>query len=143
MSTLEIAGTPAWRPHVLPHLEGEEEAPEILRLEGLSHRRRWAASGRCWWRCRRRRCGRVGGSPWSTCTTGRTCSIRTPRYAGDWGVGGTLAHYARKGRYAIVVAVYNGRERRIDEYAPFADMLRRGGGGGRVPRLPGRPASSR
>ena len=36
MTSLEIAGTPVWRPHVLPHLEGEDEAPEILRLEGLS-----------------------------------------------------------------------------------------------------------
>jgi predicted alpha/beta superfamily hydrolase len=44
-------------------------------------------------------------------------------------VGGTLAHYARKGRYAIVVAVYNARDRRIDEYGPFVDMVRGGGGG--------------
>ena len=36
MTSLEIAGTPVWRPHVLPHLEGEDEAPEVLRLEGLS-----------------------------------------------------------------------------------------------------------
>lgn len=52
-------------------------------------------------------------------------------FAGDWGVGGTLEHHARQGRYAIVVAVYNGRERRRNEYAPFSDPAH-GGGGGRA-----------
>lgn len=50
-------------------------------------------------------------------------------FAGDWGVGGILEHHARQGRYAIVVAVYNGRERRRHEYAPFADPVHGRGGG--------------
>jgi predicted alpha/beta superfamily hydrolase len=75
-------------------------------------------------------------------------------FAGDWGVGGTLEHHARQGRYAIVVAVYNGRERRRYEYSPFPDIVHGGGGGadyldmligelkpridGAFPTLPGR-----
>jgi predicted alpha/beta superfamily hydrolase len=50
-------------------------------------------------------------------------------FAGDWQLGPTLAHYARLGTCAIVVAVYNGRERRIIEYTPFEDPIRGGGGG--------------
>jgi predicted alpha/beta superfamily hydrolase len=56
-------------------------------------------------------------------------------YAGDWGVGGTLEHHARRGRYAIVVAVYNGRERRQFEYSPFDDVVHGGGGGDRYLRM--------
>ncbi len=49
-------------------------------------------------------------------------------FAGDWALGPTLAHHARLGRHAIVVAVYNGLERRITEYTPFEDPVRAGGG---------------
>ena len=48
-------------------------------------------------------------------------------FAGDWQLGPTLAHHARLGTYFIVVAVYNGRERRITEYTPFEDPVRLGG----------------
>ena len=79
-------------------------------------------------------------------------------FAGDWQLGPTLAHHARLGRYAIVVAVYNGRERRITEYTAFEDPVRGGGGAdeyltflaetlkplvdGRFPTLPGREFTS-
>ena len=130
MSAPAISGTPAWRPHVLPHLDDEPEAPQLLRLEGLSAEA-------------------LGGDrevlvalPPAPVLPGRRFPVvymhdgqnlfdPETSYAGDWGVGGTLAHYARRGRYAIVVAVYNARERRIDEYGPFADVVRGGGGGER------------
>ncbi len=50
-------------------------------------------------------------------------------FAGDWRLGDALEHHARQGRYAIVVAVYNGRERRRHEYSPFDDVIHGGGGG--------------
>ena len=49
-------------------------------------------------------------------------------FAGDWQLGATLAHHAREGRHLIVVAIYNGRERRLAEYTPFVDPVRGGGG---------------
>jgi predicted alpha/beta superfamily hydrolase len=52
-------------------------------------------------------------------------------FAGDWQLGSTLAHHARVGLYVIVIAVYNGHERRLDEYSPFVDPIRGGGGAGR------------
>jgi len=128
MSTVDIAGTPVWRPHVLPHLQEEGEAPELLRLEGLSvealggEREVLVALPPAPVRPGRR-------FPVVYMHDGQNLFDPETSYAGDWGVGGTLAHYARKGRYAIVVAVYNGRERRIDEYGPFVDMVRGGGGG--------------
>jgi predicted alpha/beta superfamily hydrolase len=130
MHTVEATGIPAWRPHLLPHLEGEGEvAPELLRLEGLSAE---ALGGE--------REVIVALPPLPVRLAGRRFPVvymhdgqnlfdPETSYAGDWGVGGTLAHYARQGRYAIVVAVYNGREKRIDEYGPFADAVRGGGGG--------------
>jgi predicted alpha/beta superfamily hydrolase len=51
-------------------------------------------------------------------------------FAGDWQLGSTLAHHARVGLHVIVVAVYNGRERRLDEYTPFVDQIRGGGRAG-------------
>jgi predicted alpha/beta superfamily hydrolase len=128
MTSIDAPGTSTWRPHLLPHLEGEEEAPELLRLDGLSldalggEREVLVALPPAPVRPGRR-------FPVVYMHDGQNLFDPDTSYAGDWGVGGTLAHYARRGRYAIVVAVYNGRERRIEEYGPFVDPVRGGGGG--------------
>ena len=58
---------------------------------------------------------------------GQNLFDRETSFAGDWQLGPTLAHHARLGTYFIVVAVYNGRERRVVEYTPFEDAVRGGG----------------
>jgi predicted alpha/beta superfamily hydrolase len=49
-------------------------------------------------------------------------------FAGDWGLGPTLARAAEEGHPAIVVAIPNMGVRRRYEYSPFRD-IRYGGGG--------------
>ena len=128
MTILDLAGTPVWRRHALPHLDADADAPELFRLEGVAvealggEREVLVALPPAAVRSDRR-------FPVVYMHDGQNLFDPDTAYAGDWGVGGTLAHHARRGRYAIVVAVYNGRDRRIDEYAPFVDLVRGGGGG--------------
>jgi predicted alpha/beta superfamily hydrolase len=51
-------------------------------------------------------------------------------FAGEWQVDDTLERLGPEGVEAIVVAVPNMGERRIDEYSPFRDARQRGGQGG-------------
>jgi predicted alpha/beta superfamily hydrolase len=53
----------------------------------------------------------------------------TTSFAGEWGVDDTLERLGPEGIEAIVVAVPNMGDRRIDEYSPYPDG-RRGGGRG-------------
>ena len=121
--------------------------------------RRWAASGTSSWRCRPRPLARPGGASAScTCTTARTSSIPTPALpaTGSWARPSRIT--PALGTHFIVVAVYNGRERRLAEYTPFEDTVRGGGAAdeylafladtlkplvdGRFPTLPGREFTS-
>jgi predicted alpha/beta superfamily hydrolase len=51
-------------------------------------------------------------------------------FAGEWRVDDTLEHLGAEGVEAIVVAVPNMAEKRIDEYSPFPDARKGGGRGG-------------
>ena len=122
-------GPPAPRPYPLSALEDEgDDAPELLRLDGVAH-------------------STLGGErdvivalpPAAARAAGRRFRVvymhdgqnlfdPDTSFAGDWQLGPTLAHHARLARHAIVVAVYNGRERRLAEYTPFEDPVRGGGG---------------
>ena len=52
-------------------------------------------------------------------------------FAGHWHVGGALAHHARYGYEAIVVAIPNMGSQRLAEYTPHPDLIRGGGDGDR------------
>ncbi len=124
-----LPAPPGWRAHQLPHLAEREgpAAPELYRLEGFSaaalggEREVLVALPPPEVRVERR-------FPVVYMHDGQNLFDPATSYAGDWDMGGTLAYHARQGRYAIVVAVYNGRERRVREYAPFEDPVRGGGG---------------
>lgn len=51
-------------------------------------------------------------------------------FAGEWGMGRILDAAARRGLEAIVVGVPNKGAERLDEYSPFPDPARGGGGRG-------------
>lgn len=150
---------PDARPYSLPALDDEgPDAPELLHLDGVAHP---ALGGE--------RDVIVALPPVAARAAGRRFRVvymhdgqnlfdRDTSFAGDWQLGPTLAHHARLGIHFIVVAVYNGRERRIAEYTPFADPVRGGGDAdeyldfltntlkpvvdGRFPTLPGREFTS-
>lgn len=52
-------------------------------------------------------------------------------FAGHWQAGGALAHHARSGYEAIVVAIPNMGSARLAEYTPHPDLIRGGGDGDR------------
>ena len=116
------------RPYPLPSLVDEgADAPELLHLDGVEHP---ALGGE--------RDVIVALPPVAARVPGRRFRVLymhdgqnlfdpETSFAGDWQLGPTLAYHARLGRHAIVVAVPNGRERRISEYTPFEDPVRGGG----------------
>jgi len=116
------------RPYPLPSLVDEgADAPELLHLDGVEHP---ALGGE--------RDVIVALPPVAARAPGRRFRVLymhdgqnlfdpETSFAGDWQLGPTLAYHARLGRHAIVVAVPNGRERRISEYTPFEDPVRGGG----------------
>lgn len=60
---------------------------------------------------------------------GQNLFDQTTSFAGEWRVDDTLELLAPEGVEAIVVAVPNMGERRIDEYSPFHDPVKGGGRG--------------
>lgn len=52
-------------------------------------------------------------------------------FAGHWQVGNALAHHAKRGAEAIVVAIPNMGAERLAEYTPHPDLIRGGGDGDR------------
>ena len=150
---------PEARPYPLPALDDEgADAPELLQLERVAHP---ALGGE--------RDVIVALPPVAARAVGRRFRVvymhdgqnlfdPDTSFAGDWQLGPTLAHHARLGTYFIVVAVYNGRDRRLAEYTPFEDPVSGGGAAddylafltetlkplvdARFPTLPGREFTS-
>ncbi len=118
---------PVVRP--LPTFEEEgDAAPELQRLGGVAHP---ALGGeRDVIVALPPRAARVAGRRFRVVymQDGQNLFDPDTSFAGDWHLGPALAHHARLGRHAIVVAVSNGGDRRLTEYTPFEDPVRGGGG---------------
>ncbi len=116
------------RPYPLPLLDDEgADAPELLHLDGVEHPA--LGGGRDVIVALPPAAVRIPGRRFRVLYMHDGQNLFDPEtsFAGDWQLGPTLAHHARLGRHAIVVAVPNGRERRVNEYTPFEDTVRGGG----------------